>query len=65
MCVCMSELWIPVGYGSIARTISHLNLISIHAALNAASVQRRVLLGNIRNHLNPIFDQIFVIKNII
>ena len=42
--------------------ISYLNLVSIHCVLNTALVQRGVLPPDIRNHLNPGFDQIFVVK---
>lgn len=44
---------------------NYLNWVSIHGILNTALMQRRVLLVDIRNHLNPVFDQIFVVKNII
>lgn len=41
--------------------ISYLNLVSFHGVLNTALVQRGVLPPDIRNHLNPVFDQIFVV----
>lgn len=34
---------------------NYLNWVSIHGILNTALMQRRVLLVDIRNHLNPVF----------